>query len=121
MKLSALLFLMPLLANAQVNRCESLDGEITFTDGPCPASDEARPAVEPQVRVVRPPSPFLLSMARAGAQSAPDRLETVRIMLLAGKLSQARLFSRSEEERALVRDMERGRGSERKRRPLAAH
>ena len=120
MKLSPLFFLLPLMANAQVNRCENQDGHTTFTEALCPASGDERPAVDPQVRVARPPSPYMLAMAKAAAQSAPDRLETIRVMLAAGKLSQARQFARTEQERALVREMDRGHGQERKKRPFAA-
>ena len=120
MKHSALFFLLPLMVNAQVNRCENQDGQITFTEAPCPASEEERPAVEPQVRVARPPSPYMLAMAKAAAQSVPDRLETIRVMLVAGKLSQARQLARSEQERALVREMDRGHRPDRNLRPFAA-
>lgn len=120
MKLSTLFFLLPLMANAQVNRCESQDGQITFTEALCPASEDERPALQPQVRVARPPSPFMLAMAKAAAQSAPDRLETIRVMLVAGKLSQARQFARTEQERALVREMDRGHVPDRKKRSFVA-
>jgi|JI10StandDraft_1071094.scaffolds.fasta_scaffold157000_3 hypothetical protein len=120
MKHSALFFLLPLIVNAQVNRCVSQHGQITFTEALCPAAEEERPALELPLRVARPPSPFMMAMAKAAAQPATDRLETIRVMLVAGKLSQARQIARTEQERALVREMDRGREPERKRRPFAA-
>ena len=44
MKHSALFFLLPLIVNAQVNRCVSQHGQITFTEALCPAAEEERPA-----------------------------------------------------------------------------
>lgn len=108
MKINAVLLVMPLITNAQVNRCLDSDGKTTFTESACTNYGTARPAGQAPLPAFASSAPRMLAMAKTGDQSPSDRLATIRLMLNTGRLSQARQFARTEQERALVREMDRG-------------
>lgn len=108
MKITAVLLVMPLITNAHVNRCVDSDNKITFTESACTnIGKRSSPDGKAPLPAFPSSAPRTLPK-KTGEQSPSDRLATIRLMLNTGKLSQARQFARTEQERALVREMDRG-------------
>ena len=106
------LLLLPLFAGAQAHQCQSKNGEMTLPEVVCLPADKAKPALPPPANsslALRKPTGKIPDQ-----QSQSQRLEIIRQMLRAGKLSKARQYASSVEERALVREMDRGHAAERK-------
>lgn len=116
MKFAAILLLVPLTTSAQVNRCAGSDGVVTFTKLPCSPVGKAIGSDFP--RPSPPPSSRKVAMAEP-EKSPEERLQTIRRMLATGRLSQARQYARTDQERALVREADRGHAPERKARRMA--
>lgn len=93
--------LLPLLAQAQLNKCTDSAGKVTFTERACENTAKSA-AVNIPLSTEQTTEQRRLASQESRDRAASDRREAISLMLQSGRVGDARAMARTADERAMV-------------------